>query len=88
MPTLTLVPSCDHLNDTGMALQESCSVKGCVCPRAGGAWTGLLLSGVDTGRPPFSLLPASPSPGWGEAVGLWLTFIWTPAIRNMGVMFT
>lgn len=70
MPTLTLVPSCDHLNDTGMALQESCSVKGVCLSKSwrglgwfasvgGGHWTAAILSS-----------PCAPLPGMGRGSGV------------------
>lgn len=61
LPSLTLAPSCDHLNDMGLALQESWPVKG-VCLSQ--SWRGLAwFASVwgDAGWLPFSLLPAPPS---------------------------
>lgn len=58
----------DNLKDTGTVLQEGCSVRGCVCPKGGVAWTGLFPFGVDTERLSFSRFTSSP--GLGRSSGV------------------
>lgn len=76
----------DRLNDTEMTLQGSCEEER-VHPEAGRVRTGVLLSRVEVGWPSFLLLPLSLSRVGAQQWVLWLTFLWTPAVRNIDAMF-
>lgn len=75
----------DRLDGTEMTLQGSCEEER-VHPKAGRVRTGVLLSGVEVGWPSF-LLPSSLSRVGAQEWVLWLTFLWTPAVRNIDAMF-